>query len=284
MNKVRVLAERIPAPGETCAVTSRPYLKQAALLFDRVLLSCGDHSYEFFDGPEALTFGIQQADDIVAKATQEKLDKLIQAEDSAGMSHLFQSEVYQLYTETYREFGIEVIPIYSSERAFQNDTAPGPVIGYQAAMSQVSLVSPDGANWDQIVDFREDKDALRKYRALRNWLRHGLKASSVAEATDIISQKLEDYEWAIRKHDLKTITGTLASVLDSKQLLALSSASGAAGLVGGAIWAAVTAGIILFAGVSVKIADRLVELEDVKRGANSEVAVIYDIRRRFRRS
>lgn len=281
MAKVRSLTERIPAPGETCAVTSRPYHKQAALLFDRILLCCGDHKWDFFDGPESLTFGIQQADDIVGKLTEEALDKHMQAGDFAGATSMFQGELLQLFAGVYRRFGIDVVPIYSSELAFLNDISTGPAIGYQAAISHIGLVSSDSINWDQIVDFRKDKVALRKYRALRTWLRYGLKASSVAEATAIIGQKLEDYEWAIRKHGLKTITGTLTSVLDSKQLIALTSSSGVAGLLGGPIWAAATAGIIFFAGISVKISDRLIELEDVKRGANSEVAVIYDIRRRF---
>ena len=158
------------------------------------------------------------------------LDKLMQVGDFASATSLFQGELYKLYTEVYRQFGVDVVPIYSSELAFLNDIATGPGIGYQAAISQIGLISSDGINWDQIVGFREDKDALRKYRALRNWLRHGLKASSVAEATDIIGQKLEDYEWAIRRHGLKTITGTLTSVLVLQQLFALTSASGLLGL------------------------------------------------------
>jgi len=218
----------------------------------------------------------------VVKATKERFDKVKQAKDfTEAMLNLFQDEIYQIYTKIYREFGVDVVPIYSSELAFRNDTVTGPAVGYQAAINQVSLVSSNGVNWNQIVDFREDKESLRKYRALRNWFRQGLKANSVSEATDIIGQKLEDYEWAIRKHGLKTITGTLTSVLDSKQLIALTSASSAAGFMGGPIWAAITAGIILLSGVSVKIADRFIELEDVKRGANSEVAVIYDIKQLF---
>lgn len=58
-------------------------------------------------------------------------------------------------------------------------------------------------SWEQILEFRQDRGASRKYRNIRLWLRDGLHAETITEASELVEKKIEDYEWAIRKHGLK---------------------------------------------------------------------------------
>jgi hypothetical protein len=110
-----------------------------------------------------------------------------------------------------------------------------------------------------------------------------LMSKSTGEAVDIIGTKLDKYEWAIKKHGLKTITGSLSSVLDNKFIAALATSSGAAGLIGGPIWALLSSGSLVIGKLALHIGDRLIELEDIKRGENSEVAFIYEAKKTFQK-
>jgi hypothetical protein len=96
-----------------------------------------------------------------------------------------------------------------------------------------------------------------------------------------IGQRLEDYSWAIRKHGIKTVLGTLSALLDGKCLL------GAGGLVaGGALLGAPktggAAGLVVCLGkVAVEVGKGLIDVEDAKRGPGNEISYIYEVRKKF---
>ncbi len=55
------------------------------------------------------------------------------------------------------------------------------------------------------------KKSLRK---VRGWLDLEMTNKSVQEITDLISARLESYDWALRKHGIQTVTGALSQLLD----------------------------------------------------------------------
>lgn len=132
------------------------------------------------------------------------------------------------------------------------------------------------------MEFRSDSDALRKYRDLKLWLASGLNSDSLAHATDSIAKRIDDYEWAIKKHGLKTSTGLLGYLIDSKNLLSTSVGAGIGGYLTGETWAALAGGgLVLTAEIVAFAANRLIDLAAVKRGANSEIAVLYEIKKKL---
>jgi hypothetical protein len=182
--------------------------------------------------------------------------------------------------ELYSQKGYDVIPLYGKSQQFQNEYTPGLQIAYEASLNEISVVSPEHLTVEQVFDFREDIEAAKQYRSLRLWLRDGLKAESVNHATDIISQKLEAYEWAIKKHGLKTVTGAFSSILSNKTLIAIASGASLATLLSGSVWSALIGGGLIACSRSlIWIAERQIDFEDVKRGENSEVALFYTMKR-----
>ena len=167
-----------------------------------------------------------------------------------------------------------------------DDKLPGVVqrgqeISYCAALRGLDIVDEAQITMEQVEEFRNDPEATRKYRALRLWLHEGIRAKSISHANDIVVQKLEDYSWAIEKHGLATITGAIESIIDSKHVAALAGGAGTTALLAGPIWASIAGGLIVGASVSTWIAKQKMKLEEIKRGNNSEVAIIYDARKAF---
>lgn len=152
---------------------------------------------------------------------------------------------------------------------------------YEGALREISIVDDTKLSWEQIIEFRRDKESVRKYRELRLWLQSGLKANSVTEAADIIGTKLAAYDWAMRKHGLITLQGALTFVLDYRQagVAALAVAGGNAAA--GPIFGALAGGLVITGQITAWALGRYIDREDVKRGANCEVAFIHDINKRF---
>jgi hypothetical protein len=59
------------------------------------------------------------------------------------------------------------------------------------------------------------------------------------------------------------------------------AASGMAAVIGGPIWAAIAAGLGTALQFGTSIAEARIKSQDVARGANREVAILYDINQRF---
>jgi hypothetical protein len=152
-------------------------------------------------------------------------------------------------------------------------------VGITAALEQIPVAIDSELSWEQVADFRRDSEAQRKYRELHFWLEHGMNAKSKSHATDIIEQKIGDYRWAIRKHGIKTRIEVISSIF------ALSSiVPTAGGIVSNAaahdpLYGALAGGGLVIAGVTAWAAKRNLELEDIKRGPNREVAYLYELQK-----
>lgn len=61
----------------------------------------------------------------------------------------------------------------------------------------------------------------------------------------------------------------------------MAASSGLAASIGGPVWAATMAGILVASQVFAKVLDRKIKYEDVKRGKHREIAMLYDAQQRF---
>lgn len=273
----------LPSKNETAAVVLPIMFKRAALFFDRVF--CGKYTSKGASPggmPAEIAFGYQfdlnQLHHLVLGAACEIMDSNARSRlDSPIIDSLLMHSI----AESYLTQGVIVVPIYPSQKLFDAEFRPGSDLAYSALLMNLPLVQESGISWDQVLEFRKDKDAVWKYRSLRLWFQDGLKASSIQEATDIIAYKLEKYEWAIKKHSLKTITGSLSNVMDSKFIAGLAISSGIASLTAGPIWSFIASGSLITGKIAVGVADHLINLSDIKRGTNSEIALIYEAKKKF---
>jgi hypothetical protein len=102
-------------------------------------------------------------------------------------------------------------------------------------------------------------------------------AQTPQHAADIIGQKIEDNRWAIRRHGSQTSLGALKTIFDWKRSSFAIGASGAAAVIGGPVWAAIAGGLTMGVQAGAWVLERRIDEIDVGRGANREVAILYDI-------
>lgn len=190
----------------------------------------------------------------------------------------FRSKIASIITQAKK---VETVLLYPTGSAFNDEFSPGRNTAYQAIITNIQLVDESNLEWEQVLEFRNDKDSLWKYRKLRNWLQDSLEGKSETQATDSIAQKVEDYGRAIHKHGLETKIGALTSVIDPKGIIAVGSGTIFAKLAAGPVWAAITTGALLLGKVGINVVRQAIDLRDIKRGEHSEIALIYDINKNF---
>jgi hypothetical protein len=271
----------MPSSGETCTVSPYGNRKRASLLFDRIWIARTPHPLGIEPPPE-LTFGVHSIDEEIPKITgslfeQDQAGKLL-----TGTTEQLQSVVERAVVLAYQKVGVTVIPSFADNKEFSTQYGKGKAIAYQAVLANLPVVNEDSLDWEQILQFRRDKESVSKYRDLRLWLHHSLNAESVQHATDLISKKINDYRWAIEKHGMQTISKGLTQIYDWKDVAKAGAASKVVGMLGGGPIASVLVAAITVAPKIVAwVIDRRVTLKDVERGENREIAIIYEALKRF---
>ncbi|MHC4535905.1 MAG: hypothetical protein ACYS6K_18300 [Planctomycetota bacterium] len=294
--------ERLPDHGESVAVASENP-KTAALCYDRII--------DFFDDvPEPLLVRIHtkeylllqwaqiaREDDVAANfppgegnssADLEAFFKRYWGVSSdPGQHYLPPSEAMkflarQCSESLWLEYGLPATPVYASTAQREAQYKEGNFEVLTTTLSDLEIVDEQSTPWDAIRQFREDKEAQRKYRRLIHWLSADMVGKSQAFIEDAIAIKLEDYNWALRKHGIKTVLGAISETLNPRSLLA----TGAAGLTAGLLsnqpgLGLLTQGFLLVGKASVSLATALLDHEDAKRGANNEVAWVYEAQKRL---
>ena len=119
---------------------------------------------------------------------------------------------------------------HATRDGYRADFPDGPSEVLISAITDLALVEEASLDWEQVLEFRKDSDARMKYRRFVRWITSELMARTPAQVQDVLSSRLEDYEWALRKHGLKTVLGALDATLDPKFLTAMSTTAVAAGL------------------------------------------------------
>ncbi|HYG36614.1 MAG TPA: hypothetical protein VEC99_17605, partial [Clostridia bacterium] len=98
---------------------------------------------------------------------------------------------------------------------------------------------------------------------------------------DLIAVRLDDYEWACRKHGLKSTLGTLSCLLDPKFLGVTSATIGASALLGDHFWASLVGASLVVGKAAISFGTTAIEGLEERRKTNYEVAYIHEVNRRF---
>jgi len=275
---MKYTTNRRPSPGEICTICDKSLHKRAALLFDRLYVGSDEGDRVDFEIPPEMTFGFEDGDRLILPSLEELFRK---APPKNGSIDTRLAYGLRAVSRAYGKEGCIVVPSFSSYHAFDEEFSTGREIAFEGALKNISVVDDGKLDWNQIIDFRQDKDSLRKYRDLRLWLQNGLNANSPSEAADKIGAKLDAYDWAMKKHGLATVKSAITFLLDYKQAGIAASAAAAGAALGGPAGSALASGIVIAGQMTAWVLKRFIEKEDVKRGANCEVAYIHGINRRF---
>lgn len=302
----RKLPDLIPEKSDRCAVAPWDCMKRAALLFDKVYVPNDASRDDEHCPPLELAFGFTRGD-VVASAECVKLtDKVLWGDEGSSeildnleevnrmyllsefstenlseTAHRLHMIQYRGIANAYAKFGLDVTPVYSTEDRFFDEYLVGSDLAYQALMRDVIQIDESNVKWDQIVEFRKDKAALEKSRALRRWLDDCVKSDSVEHATTLVNKKIGDYEWAIRKHGLDTVLGSLSNILDWKGLASVAGGASLGSVLGDTLAGVLAGGMIIVGKVCVYLAERRLDLEDVIRSKGAEISIISEINKKF---
>jgi hypothetical protein len=181
------------------------------------------------------------------------------------------------------ELGVRVATMYNSQAEYSREYQAGDTEVIISCFSDLMIIDEEALSWEQVREFRKDRDAKLKCRRLVHWFDKNMIGKPKAYMENEISARLEDYQWAIKKHGIKSVLGTMSSVLESKSALAgLSSAmifswldQSALGLMSGLG--------ILGAKCSLELAKISLEREEIRR-SSPEISFVHELKRKFGRA
>jgi hypothetical protein len=286
----KIIEERFGQPNlpnkrETSVVTIHA-TKTAALFFDRVwsnpaILNRPPDDISFFGATYSevlpgLLLLATQASSSLSKSKQERLFDLFREDlDNFRKRPLAKT----ISGSLFMEHGISAVPMYKSVADCNDEYKAGQAEAIIAVIDNLGIVNEEALSWAQVGEFRKDTEAKNKLRKMRFWLDSELSGKSISHISDAIAIRVEDYEWAIKKHGIQTAVGALSELLDLKFLPAASAAGAALALAAGPLVAALGVSGLVAGKTAISLANRLIDLRDIRRGKNSEVAFIHELKK-----
>jgi hypothetical protein len=290
----------MPQKREILAVVEYLWETQlAALLVDRVYLPTG--VAEGVGIPLELTFDLGGAFGpmdvhyhalVAAKSILHARGRAGDIPDATPAEHLGLAVVLHVRSSRIRAAGYRCFPFFNNELTRHYSLFyQGGDVGFALAgvIKNIPMASPAQLTWDQVKQFRSDKESTDAYRNFHLWL-NDFHPKSEGEAIDVIGQKLDDYRAAIRKHGLKTRQETfklIASIPSRFGAAAPAATTGAAigyglhgpqgAFFGAGIGAALAAGLSIGGDVGVSINQEQISRSDLISGPNREIAYLHGL-------
>lgn len=184
-------------------------------------------------------------------------------------------EISKSFARTHK---LPVIPIYNSEDDRVREYQEGKRKVIVAIMENLGIVYEFALTWEQVLEFRKDMEARKKYRRFLHWLDKEMIGKSQSFIEDEIAIKLNDYEESLKKHGIRTFLGTMSEILDGKYLLGSTGIAGTLTLAGHPTFG-IFAGTGLIVGkIGLKLSQTILDYEDIERGPKSEISWVYEVK------
>ena len=168
------------------------------------------------------------------------------------------------------------VPVYGSEAQFLSELENRERTVWRVLIDNLPVVDNGALSWEHVKAAREDPELVYRFRELRIWMRNLDSKATKQQINDDLGRRIDQYHSAMRKHGIKSITGTLSLVANAPKLAAVGSVVGGAFYLGGSDAAALSAIAILVSGASLRITEFLVGREDIK-ATYPEVAFLHDL-------
>jgi hypothetical protein len=188
--------------------------------------------------------------------------------------------LYRTFAEFLRkEKVMRIVPVFPHRNIRNLQYQEGQRWAVQAILCNIGIVDEGASSWAQVIEFRKDVDACRKYRRFLHWLDRDMVGKSLGYVQDEIADRLEDYRWALKKHGLKVITGTIEETLDGRYLVGASGAAASLSLAGYPTLGILAGAGLMLGKVVVKLAENRINYTDLKRGAESAICWVHEVER-----
>jgi len=279
-----------PNPGESLALSVMTP-KTAALTFDKVYrIPILDESVPeelgFYCATKAeiavvaMSLFVTAAQEAGIELNQDKGNQEVSAEKKSPAENEVQS-LRLLCSQFQKEFQIAPTIFFNERGSCRNEFPIGKHQILTAAIPNIAMVDESSLTWEQVIEFRRDIDTRKKYRRLVRWVNTELKETAPEEIEDLIAIRLDDYQWALKKHGIKVSLGALSCLLDPKFLGVVSATVAATAVAGGGVWAALAGASLTVGQAAITFGTALIDGLDARRKDNYEVAYIHEIQKRL---
>lgn len=276
--------------GQAVAYTSRPLT--AALCYDRVI---APHSLLSPTNRRAwlehFQYGMWLESSRAAHGRYEREIMLSGWRLAKGADRLLEFATVVDSNAPYKEqalrlqelTGARVIPVLEARTEYDQTFKKGSREVLVASLSELDVVDEDQLSLNQVLEFRCDQESAIKYRRLLSWLDAKVVGMTETEVIETLHQRLDDYNWALKKHGIKTALGIVSETLDGRYLLGASAVVAASLTAGFPVLGMFAGEGIVVGKLAVRVASDWLDLKDRERGEYSEVAWLYQIEKRFHR-
>jgi len=169
----------------------------------------------------------------------------------------------------YDEQKVKLTAIYLHPTEYDEVTLPQ-TPGLEVCLDFIPVILDAKLTWEQVLEFRKDKNAREKLDRLRRWFTIDLLTKSEEEIKSTLGKRLDDYNWALKKHGVQTVIGGLTS------MLSFIAAPTALQLLTQSPLAATLSGLAIGSGAIAWVINKAIERLEVQR---DEVAYIYEVRK-----
>jgi hypothetical protein len=178
--------------------------------------------------------------------------------------------------------GRSPVPVFNSRKAQEASFKPGDTAALAWMIEQLDLAKEESLEWPQVLEFRNDEEAKRNYRRLLHWLDKDMASKSLEFVQDEMSQRLEDYKWALKKHGVETFLSTASALIDHRALIAAATVAAPLAVLGQSEWGALSAGGVLLGKALLSVRHTQLEKEDIERTKGRDIAFLLQIESRFK--
>jgi len=177
--------------------------------------------------------------------------------------------------------GLGATPVYASQQQRDREFQPGDRVAIVLTLSQLAVVDEDALDWQQVLDFRADEEARRKYRRFLDWLNKEMPGKSQPFIEDEIAGRLKDYTWALKKHGIKTMLGIVQEALDGEFLVGIGAVTSPLVLAGHPTLGFLTGVGLVIGRVAVSLCQKLLDVADAECGPNRQISWVYEVKGRL---
>lgn len=176
----------------------------------------------------------------------------------------------------YLNNDIVVTPSYSSTVTQQKEYQPGNYSTIIASINSLKIVNEDNLDWEQVQQFRDDPEAKKKYRKFIHWLDKEMIGKEQSYVQDEIAGKLEGYEWALKRHGIKTVKGAIFRIINKDAIIKAGSVG--AGFMSGEWLLTLPAITMALGDAVVSVMDYKLKKKDILHN-HEDIAYIHEVKK-----
>lgn len=172
--------------------------------------------------------------------------------------------------------GITAVPLYDTEFTRDKEYQAGDRSVLVAVFERLPVPVEAALEWPQVLEFRQDRETRLKLTRLLHWLDDGMIGRPHSFVQNEITQRIDDYSQALRKHGIKTTLGSMSAMIDRDVAIASFAAVAGFSQAGHPDWGLIAGGAISVANATLKIAQAVVDYQSHKRESRREIAFVID--------